>query len=59
MARARRNQESVRIEPVEFYVDLITSARRMKRSRWLEITALMVISQLANAVGFAVARTQI
>jgi glycosyltransferase involved in cell wall biosynthesis len=54
--RALRNQESFRIEPLTFYLDLIFSAWRMKRPRPLSLTALLVLSQLLNAAGFAYTR---
>ena len=51
--RSRRKQERLRFEPLAFYLELIISAWKMKRQRLLSLTALLVISQVANAVGFA------
>ncbi len=54
--RSRRKQERFKIEPLSFYLDLIFSAWKMKRPRPLSLTALLVISQVANALGFAFTR---
>lgn len=51
--RSKRKQERLRLEPLAFYLELIISAWKMKRPRLLSLTALLVISQVANAVGFA------
>jgi glycosyltransferase involved in cell wall biosynthesis len=51
-ARVRRGQPRIRIEPPAFYLGLVGSAWKMKRSRPLSLTILMAISQIANAVGY-------
>ena len=52
-ARIRRKQERFRIEPPAFYLGLVGSAWKMKLPHPLSMTALMLISQVANLAGFA------
>lgn len=52
-ARARRNQERVKIEPPAFYLNLVFYPWKAKLPRPLSLSALLAISQLVNAVGFA------
>jgi len=58
-ARARRNQARFRFEPPSFYLDLIAYAWKMKLPRPLSLTALLILSQLANAMGFAFTRIKL
>lgn len=52
-ARARRNQERLKIEPLAFYLDLVLYPWKMKLPRPVLGSALLTVSQLANVVGFA------
>ena len=58
-ARARRNQERFKIEPPAFYLNLVLCAWEKKLPRPMAMTALLVISQLANALGFIWTRFKI
>jgi GT2 family glycosyltransferase len=58
-ARARRNQERFKIEPPAFYLNLILCAWKTKLPRPVALTTLLMISQLANALGFVMARFRI
>jgi GT2 family glycosyltransferase len=54
--RRVRKQERFKIEPLAFYLKLIGCAWKMKRPRPLSLTVLLVISQVANALGYAFTR---
>lgn len=58
-ARFRRNQERLKMEPPAFYLGLVVYAWKMKLPRPLSLTALLIISQVANAIGFAFTRIRI
>ncbi len=55
--RAHRRQESLRVEPLRFYVDLLRYPLTQRRGwRALALAALLGLSQGANALGYAVER---
>lgn len=56
LSRAERAAGKVRVEPVEFYWSLVRFPARQGRARATALTALLVLSQIANATGFYVAR---
>jgi len=58
-ARARRKQERFKIEPTAFYLNLVLCAWKKKLPRPMALTALLVLSQLANALGFILTRFKI
>ena len=52
-ARARRSGERLRLEPVSFYLNLLRYPfSRAPEGRGLQLAALLVVSQAANAAGF-------
>ncbi len=51
--RARRGQPPLKFEPLSFYLRLVGHPWQSELDRRLSLSALMVISQLANALGFA------
>ncbi len=51
-ARAARNAEPVRIEPTEFYTQLLTYPSREKEPHALTSMCLLFLSQAANAAGY-------
>jgi hypothetical protein len=52
--RANRNKQSMRLEPLRFYVDLVCYPLRDAHSgRGLLISTLLMMTQFANAAGFA------
>ena len=51
-ARARRDAEPVRIEPLRFYTGLLRYPWTARVHRPLRIAALLLIAQTANALGF-------
>jgi len=56
-ARADRGSGRVRLEPWRFYSDLIRAPFRLEpRRRPITLTALLFLSQIANAAGFYVER---
>ncbi|VAX25422.1 Glycosyl transferase, group 2 family protein [hydrothermal vent metagenome] len=52
-ARAKRNEERIKVEPLSFYLDLIRYPFTLRRG-WqaLSLTALLMLTQAANAWGF-------
>ena len=50
--RSNRNGNKLRIEPPHFYTDLLTFPLKNKLPRALTIASLLVLSQVANALGF-------
>ena len=52
-ARVARSQESIRLEPLSFYQNLLRHPfSQVRGGRALSLAALMVVSQIANATGF-------
>ena len=52
-ARVARSQESIRLEPLSFYQNLLRHPfSQVRGGRALSLAALMVVSQIANASGF-------
>ena len=54
--RNARGQDGPLIEPLSFYLDLVRHAFANDLRQPLSLTLLLVLSQLANAAGFAVGR---
>jgi glycosyltransferase involved in cell wall biosynthesis len=50
--RAQRQQQSLHAEPWSFYIGLVSHAWKKRLRRPLSLTALMVVSQVANAAGY-------
>lgn len=55
-SRAARAQQQLRVEPLEFYRSLLAYPVRDGRPRAAALTALLALSQVANATGFFVER---
>jgi hypothetical protein len=53
-----RGLEGPKLEPPSFYLKLVNHARKNKLKHPLRLTLLLVLSQVANAVGFASARAR-
>lgn len=50
--RAQRTQNGIRVEPASYYWRLLCYPMHVRASRSYQLTALMAISQVANAAGF-------
>jgi GT2 family glycosyltransferase len=50
--RAERKEEPVKVEPFQFYIDLVSFPFTAKTPRKFSIAALLFISQVANAMGY-------
>lgn len=52
--RSKRNAEPMQVEPLKFYLELVTFPFRKKRSgRTLSLSGLLFLSQVANVAGFS------
>ena len=50
--KTRHEQASMTVEPLSFYLELISYAWSKKRPRPLSLSFLMLLSQFANTAGF-------
>jgi GT2 family glycosyltransferase len=57
-SRAERASQDLKVEPFEFYWNLLRYPTRHGRRPALALTALMVVSQVANATGFFVEKAK-
>lgn len=55
-SKASRGQESMKTEPLSFYINLVTFAWRKKLHRPLSLSLLIMLSQFANVAGFVKAK---
>lgn len=57
-SRAERASQELKVEPAEFYWNLLRYPTRHGRRPALALTALLVVSQVANATGFFVEKAK-